>query len=121
MPRIGNARTIADIEYVIEPPSAGSAVTSWQSHGVQCSRDQHRFSGQSYAFAFEILELRFEGASRQRWHVVIVSELWKFNAGKADPRATKSLKVLQGKASDVLAWMRRCRDQKLAKSVGRQD
>lgn len=117
MPRIGNARTIADIEYVIEPPSLGSDVTSWTAHGVDCSRDQHRFSGQDYSFSFEVLSLRFEGKPRQRWHVVIVSELWRFKDARADSRGSKSLRVIHGKAGDVLAWMRRSREEKLSKQV----
>jgi hypothetical protein len=115
MARIGNARTIADIEYVIEAPSPGSDVTAWLAHGVKCSRDRHRFSGQAYSFLFEVLDLRFEGPSRLQWHVVIVSEVWKFHDAKTDSRGAKSLRVLQGKPADVLAWMRRCREVKLEK------
>lgn len=114
MARIGNARTIADIEYVIEPPSLGSDVSEWLAHGVKCSRDQHRFNGQAYSFAMEILDIRFEAQARQRWHVVIVTERWQFRDAKAEARGSKSLKVLHGKPADVLGWMRRCRDQKLA-------
>jgi hypothetical protein len=113
MARIGNARTIADIEYVIEPPSLGSDVTSWFSNGVKCSRDRHRFSGQTYSFTFEILDLRLEGPSRLRWRVVIINEMFRFIDAKAESRGTKSLRVLQGKPADVLAWMRRCREHKL--------
>lgn len=82
MARIGNARTIADIEYVIEPPGAGSDVAAWTSHGVKCSIDRHRFNGQAYGFTFEIIDLLLEGPSKQRWHVVIVSELWRFRDAK---------------------------------------
>lgn len=117
MARIGNARTIADIEFVIEAPSLGSDVTAWQAHGVQCTRDRHRYSGQAYSYAFEVLDLRLEGPSRQRWHVVIVSELWRFTGARAEPRGSKSLRVLQGKPADVLSWMRRCRDQKLTQKL----
>ena len=102
MARIGNARTIADIEYVIESPSLGSDVTAGAEHGVKCSRDRHRFDGQSQSFPFEILDLRFEAQARQRWHVVIVSKRWQFRNSKAEPRGSKSLRVLQGKPADVL-------------------
>ncbi len=114
MPRIGNSRTISDIEYVIEPPSIGSDVTAWVAHGVKCSRDRHRFAGQSYSFALEVLDLQNDAPARQRWHVVIVSEVWRFSGAKSDSRGTKSLRVIEGKASDILSWMRRCREQKLA-------
>jgi len=113
MARIGNARTIADIEYVIDPPSAGSEITAWLAHGVKCARDRHRYGGQSYSFNLDVIDLRHD-AGRPRWHVVIISEGWRFAGAKTDSRGTKSLKVLEGKASDVLAWMRRCRDQKLS-------
>lgn len=119
MPRIGNARTIADIEYVIDPPSAGSTATSWQAHGAHCTRDQHRFSGQTYSFSFEVLDLRFEGPPRQKWRVMIVSELWKFSGARGEPRGTKTLKLIHGKAADVLSWMRRCRDQKVNETIGK--
>jgi hypothetical protein len=110
--RVGNARTIADIEFVVDAPSLGSEKNSWQSHGVECSRDRHRFSGQTYSFSLEVLHLRLIGTARSRWHVVIVSELWRFEGAKAESRGTKSLKVIQGKGADVVAWMRRCRGKK---------
>jgi len=113
MARIANARTIADIEFVIDAPGLGSDRTSWLAHGVECSRDRHRFSGQAYSFSFEILHLRLNGAARGRWQVAIVSELRRFHEARAEPRGSKSLRIIYGKSSDVLAWMRRCRDQKL--------
>ncbi|QND71145.1 hypothetical protein [Tardiphaga robiniae] len=113
MARIGNSRTISDIEYVIEPPSVGSNVTAWVAHGVKCARDQYRFSGQSYSFSLEVVDLRQEAPARQRWHVVIIGEVWRFAGAKSDSRGTRSLRVIDGKASDILSWMRRCREQKL--------
>ena len=114
MARIGNARTIADIEYVVEPPGAGSEVTAWISHGVKCSIDRHRYTGQAYAFTFEVMDLRLDGPAKQRWHVVIVSELWRFRDARTESRGSKTLRLLQGKPADVLNWMRRCRDTKLS-------
>jgi hypothetical protein len=60
------------------------------------------------------MDLRLESPSKQRWHVVIVSELWRFREAKAESRGSKTLRVLQGKPADVLSWMRRCRDEKLS-------
>src|SRR5450759_1406987 len=93
MGRIGNARTIADIEFVIDAPSLGSEKNSWVAHGIECARDRHRFSGQEYSFAFEIVHLRFNGSPRRRGHLVIVSELWRFKGAKTEPRGTKSLRT----------------------------
>ncbi|WP_213741180.1 hypothetical protein [Bradyrhizobium sp. dw_411] len=117
MARIGNARTIADIEYVVEPPGIGSDVTTWTSHGVNCSIDRHRFSGQDYAFRFEVMDLRLDDPPKQRWHVVIINEVWQFRDAKTDSRGSKSLRVLRGKPTDVLNWMRKHRELKLLKKT----
>jgi hypothetical protein len=113
MARIGNARTISDIEYVIDAPGPGGDQAAWIAHGVECARDRHRFTGQSYSFSFEVLSLRFNGSPRNRWHAVIISELWRFADASTEARSTKSLKVLKGKSADVLIWMRRHRTAKL--------
>lgn len=118
MARIGNARAISEIEFVVEPPSVGSDVTAWLAHGVKCSRDRHRYSGQTYSFVLEVLDLRNEAPACHRWHVVIISEAWRFADAKSDSRGTKSLRVIDGKASDVLAGMRRCREEKSATRTG---
>ncbi|MBN9597189.1 MAG: hypothetical protein IJ127_06890 [Afipia sp.] len=112
MTRISNARTIADIEFVIDAPSIGSEINAWVAHGVECQRDRHRFNGQGYSFSLDVLSLRLV-ETRHRWHVVIISELWGFAGTTSEARRTQSLKVLKGKPSDVLAWMRRHRSAKL--------
>jgi hypothetical protein len=120
MSRLGNARTIADIEFVIDAPSPGTDRNAWTACGVDCARDRHRFSGQTYGFAFEVLHLRFRETTRTGWHLVIVSETWRFEGARSEPRATKSLKLLSGKAADVLSWMRHHRSAKLqAAEAGR--
>ena len=113
MSRIGNARTIADIEYVIDGPRFGSEQSSWMVHGVTCRRERHRYVGQDYSFALDVLSLRCAPSTRSGWHVVILSETWRFAEGPSEARTTKSLKVLRGKAADILAWMRRHRTAKL--------
>jgi hypothetical protein len=114
--RISNARAIADIEYVIDSPSQASDATTWISCDVSCRRDRHRYSGQDYAFVLEVLHLEHT-QPRKSWHVVIVSELWRFKGMKNEPRWTKSLRVIMGKPGDVLAWMRHSREQKLRRST----
>jgi hypothetical protein len=113
MSRLGNARTIADIEFVIDAPSPGTDRQAWMACGVACTRDRHRFSGQAYGFAFDVLHLRHAETARAPWHLVIVSETWRFEGAKSEPRAAKSLKLLSGKAADVLSWMRHHRSAKL--------
>lgn len=120
MARIGNARTIADIEFVIDAPSPATDQTTWTVHGVQCSRERHRYNGLSYSFSLEILQLRSDTPSQPRWHIVIISELWKFYDAKVEPHKTQHLKVISGKAPDVLAWMRHHRNAKLERVVSRE-
>ena len=76
MKRIGNSRTIFDIEFVIDPPPPSDAKSFWNAHGVECTRDRHRFSGQTYAFTIEVVQLRLIKSGRVSWHAIIVTEWW---------------------------------------------
>lgn len=115
MKRVGNAQTIADIEFVIDAPTLGDARHAWTVHGVECTRDRHRFGGQAYEFNIEVVELRRSKAGRIVWRVLIVTEWWQAAGGEI--RNNKWLKVLDGKASDVTAWMRSCRSAKVDGAV----
>ena len=114
MKRVGNAQTIADIEYVIDAPTLSDPRRSWTAHEVDCKRDRHRYSGPDYEFNIEIIDLRKSKAGRASpWRVLIVTEWWYSADSKTEIRNTKWLKVLEGKASDIKAWMRICRSAKL--------
>jgi hypothetical protein len=115
MPRISNARTIADIEFVIDAPGAGSEQTTWKAHGVGRSRDRHRFSNHAYSFSFELVHLRSNGPRSAKWYAVIVTERWRFVESKLEPRTTKVLKMIYGRQADVLTWMRNSREAMLPK------
>lgn len=56
MRRIGNADTIADIEFVIDAPGPGDARHSWAVEDVDCTRNRYKFSGPSYEFNIEVIE-----------------------------------------------------------------
>lgn len=112
-PRLGNARTIADIEFVIDAPSAGNDHASWSAYGVECSRDRHRFSSPVYAFTLELVHLRFAGPSRTRWYAVITTEQWRFSESNIEARTTKSLRVVHGRQADIRSWVTRARARKL--------
>jgi hypothetical protein len=116
MRRVGNAQTIADIEFVIDAPALGDPRRSWTVHGVECTRDRHRFAGQSYEFNIEVVELRRMKGSRLTWRVLIVTEWW--HAAGGEIRNSKWLKVLSGRASEVTAWMRSCRSLKVDSASG---
>lgn len=113
MKRVGNADTIADIEFVIGAPSAGDPRQSWTAFGVDCTRERHRYMGQSYEFNIDVVDLRRAKAGRLLWRVLIITEWWHAAGVKGEIRNTKWLKVLNGKASDVKTWMRACRSQKV--------
>ncbi|MFD2181682.1 hypothetical protein [Rhodoplanes azumiensis] len=119
MGRVGNARTIADIEFVIEAAAIGDTRRSWTVEGVDCTRDRHRFSGPAYSFTIEALNLRLVKSGRMAWHVLIVTEWWRSETDES-LRSTKWLKVVSGKPAEVTAWMRRQRTRKTeAKPTGR--
>jgi hypothetical protein len=118
MKRVGNAQTISDIEFVIDAPSLGDSRCSWTVHGVECTRDRHRFSGPAYEFNIEIVDLRRTKGGHAAWRVLIVTEWWQAAGAKGEIRNAKWLKILNGKASDVKAWMRSCRALKVDKSIG---
>lgn len=120
MKRVGNAQTISDIEFVINAPALGDPRHSWTAHGVECTRNRHRYSGLDYEFNIEIVDLRRTKAGRTSWRVLIVTELWQATDTKGEIRNTKWLKLLNGKASDVKAWMRSCRSLKLDEITGSQ-
>jgi hypothetical protein len=113
MKRVGTARTIADIEFVIDPPSIGDPRRCWQAYGVECQRNRHRFSGSTYSFTIDVVDLRLAKPAGGSWHAVIVSESWHTGTTDTNIRSSKWLKVLSGKASDVTAWMRRSRSIKV--------
>jgi hypothetical protein len=118
MKRVGNAHTIADIEFVIDAPALGDSRRSWTAHGVECTRDRHRFSGPTYEFNIDIVDIQRSKGTRASWRVLIVTEWWHATGAKGEIRNTKWLKVLAGKASDVTAWMRSCRSLKVDGNVG---
>jgi polyphosphate kinase 2 (PPK2 family) len=120
MKRIGNAQTISDIEFVIAAPALSDPRQSWTAYGVECTRDRHRYSGPAYEFNIQIVDLRKTKAGRIAWRVLIVTESWNAAGTKGEIHNTKWLKVLNGKAFDVKAWMTSCRSLKVDKGVASQ-
>jgi hypothetical protein len=120
MKRVGNAQTIADIEFVIDAPALSDRRHSWTACGADCTRDRHRYSGQNYEFNIEIVDLRLSKTGGASWRVLIVTEWWGSEREGSEIRNSKWLKVLDGKPSDIKAWMRRCRSQKLNSGMGSQ-
>lgn len=112
MAKLSNARTILDIEAIVASSDRlGRDRHHWQVKGVECTRESHRYSGSTYAFTIEVLQLKLIRARRTVWHAVLVTEWWR-GTGEAniDLRSTRWLKLVRGTNSDVTAWVRANRD-----------
>jgi hypothetical protein len=113
MAKITKASIISDIEYIVDAPSPAIERRSWHVQDVECLRDRHRFSGQSYIFTIDVLQVRFVRSGRTIWRLVLVTEGWRLAEGDRVLRQHKWLKVVNGKAANVMDWVQRCRAQKL--------
>jgi hypothetical protein len=109
MRRLGNARTIMEIEALVAAGRAGPQDLHWLAHGVECSRSAHRYSGPAYALTIDVLNLRHRRPGRP-WHLILVSELWR--AGATDLRSIKWLKLVAGRPQDPLHWLAEHRDER---------
>jgi hypothetical protein len=106
-----DARTIADIEAIIEQPDAAD---EWTVDDVSCVRNRHRFRGDEYSFAFDVIHLRYVAKGHRSWHATIVSELWEFKRMRGRPRGAKQLNLGKGTVADVKAWIRHHHEKKAA-------
>jgi hypothetical protein len=104
MRRLGNARTIIEIETLIAAERASQNEFQWKAHGVECMRTSHRHSGPDHSLTIDVLTLRHREPG-QAWRLMIVSELWR--AGAIDLRAARWLKLVSGRAQDVSNWLAR--------------
>jgi hypothetical protein len=105
MRRLGNARTILEIEAIAAAARGGPQEFRWMAGGVECTRASHRHSGPDHSVTIDVLTLRHRGNGRP-WHLILVSELWR--AGAVDLRATRWLKLVAGRQQDVLSWLAEC-------------
>lgn len=118
MKRLSNALRIADIEYVLDAPASVTGSASWVAHGVHCERHRHQYAGVDHAFTFDVVHLKY-GHGRKPWHAVILTESWRFPQTSQQPRTSKSIKLLQGRSSDILDWMKQARAAKLEAASAR--
>jgi hypothetical protein len=112
MKRLSNALRIADIEYVLDAPASVTGSVSWVAHGAHCERHRHQYAGIDHAFTFDVVHLKYRHG-RNLWHAAIITESWRFPQISNQPRTTKSIKLLQGRSSDILDWIKQARAAKL--------
>jgi len=91
---------------------------AWTTAGVECRRDRHRYTGQSYAFTTKIVHVLCCERGRASWEALIVAERWATGVPETVFRHAKWMRLVAGKASDLRAWIRRHRPASLASSTG---
>lgn len=109
MSRLSNARTIGQIERIALAPNTDLKKRRWRAGEIDCTREQHRYEGEDYAFSVTVLQLRHRSAAGAlQWHVSIISERWWAVDDSHTPiKDTKWLRLMQGSATKVTAWLDR--------------
>jgi hypothetical protein len=112
MARLSTRRMIGEIERIVEEGvPVGQDLRQWYVHGVDCTRERHRHSGPFYDFTIEVLMVDSQRCTRAGWRLMLVTEWWHAPGdGRDEWRATKWLKLVAGRQSDVAAWLRHYRD-----------
>jgi hypothetical protein len=103
--KLSRARVIGDIEFMINRPGPALGQRKWTAKGAECSVDHHSYSGELYRFHADILHIRMPATGRVAWELVLVSEFWR-RGDRETLHSAKWLKLLAGKPTDVLSWIR---------------
>jgi hypothetical protein len=105
MLRLSRARVIGDIELITKSPGPALGQRKWTAKGAECSVDRHTYWGELYRFHADILYIRMPATGKPAWEILVVSEFW--HRGDAETlHSVKWLKLLSGKPTDVLKWIR---------------
>jgi hypothetical protein len=105
MLRLSRAGVIGDIEFIINSPGAALGRRKWTAKGAECSIDRQTYSGELYGFHADILHIRMPVTGHLAWELVLVSEFWR-RGDRETLHSVKWLKLLSGKPTDVLKWIR---------------
>ena len=100
MLRLSRLRNINDIEAIVNDPGPGLGQRHWKIKGVECFLDRHVYLGEKYSFRTNVLQISTVNLS---------SEFWESADGETI-HSTKWLKLLEGKSTDLLSWIREGRD-----------
>ncbi len=113
MLRLSRARNINDIETIINNPGPALGQRKWIAKGAECVVDRHSYLGGAYSFHADILQIRMPATGHAKWKLLIVTEFWQGDDGETI-HSPKWLKLLLGKPTDVLKWIKEHRDDVLA-------
>ncbi len=105
MQRLSSSRIISDIDFIINRPGPAQGQRRWAAKGAECSIDRHSFTGELYSFHVDILQIRLPATGCASWKLLIVREFWQGSDGESI-HSTKWLKLLLGKPTDVLKWIK---------------
>ncbi len=106
MLRLSSALVIQEIELLIDNSVGHIGRHEWTVRGVDCRRERHSYSAPAYSFDLDVLNVRAKGAAEDRWELfIIITEFWR-SSDRASVHSPKWLKLVAGKPTDVLKWIR---------------
>ena len=109
MLRLSRLRNINDIEAIVNDPGPGLGQRHWKIKGVECFLDRHVYLGEKYSFHTNVLQISSINLSKACWRIMIIREFWESADGETI-HSTKWLKLIEGKSTDLLSWIRESRD-----------
>ena len=114
MLRLSRADVIHDLALLIDDTASRIGQHEWSIRGVDCRRERHSHSAAAYSFDLDVLNLRARGGEQGAWELFIVTEYWRSGRGMS-LHNPKWLKLVQGKPTDVLRWIKLHRAEALDK------
>lgn len=109
MLRLSRLRNINDIEVIVNNPGPVLGQRSWKARGVACLLERHVYLGANYSFHTNVLQITSEISGQSSWRALIISEFWEGKLGETI-HSTKWLKLMEGKSTDLLKWIKENRD-----------
>lgn len=106
------ANVFGRIHMAINP---GLRAYHWQADGVDWRREHMSHHGADYSFQCETYVLKSLGV-KKTWVFMYVSDTWWDMGGKSVLRSHYWGKLMQGKKTDVIAWMK-AQEEKLDKKT----
>jgi hypothetical protein len=110
MLRLSRALVIQELERLIDDSIGRIGHHEWSVRGVDCRRERHTYSASAYSFDLDVLSVRARGGAEGRWELFIITEFWR-DAHDDNMHSPKWLKLVTGKPTDVLKWIKDNRDK----------
>ena len=109
MLRLSRLRNINDIEAIVNNPGPVVGQRVWKARGAACLLERHVYLGEHYSFHTNVLQITSEISGQTSWRVLLISEFWEGKLGETI-HSTKWLKLMEGKSTDLLKWIKENRD-----------